>query len=184
MSYHTDAQLADIYRKQQSYFDTEVKPLLDKLNKDRNSTEMVDDAKAQRERMAKVTPEMQARSQSRFMGGMSAAQQHSISRMNDTMLATGGTALVNNARAGQQERNTSLKGDLSTAYDSLLQGSTSGLSVISQNEAARKAQHEANKSSFGSSLLGAIGTIGGGLLGGPMGAAAGGAIGSTIGGYL
>lgn len=180
----TDAELANIYREQQKYFDTEIKPLLDKLAQDRDSTKMVDDAKEQRERMAKITPEVQARNQSRFLGGMSAAQQYNISRMNDNIMATGGTALVNKARQGQQERNTALKGDLSSAYDSLLQGSTSGLNVIAQNEAARKAQAEANKRSFGSSLLGAIGSIGGALVGGPFGAAIGGMTGSTIGGYF
>jgi len=176
--------LSGLYQQRQANFEKNYVPLLDELAGDTNSRSLVASAQRQAKLLPGQLSAMSARTQSRYAGGLTAAQRMQVSHSQNGLAALSAGSAVNTARAQQRSRNESLRSDLMQVSEDMINNGSANLTQFAANEQQRKQAAAAAKKSFTGQLLSLGGAVIGGIYGGPAGAAAGASLGSAVGGAI
>lgn len=179
-----EADLERMYADQQANFDAYYAPLIDELEKEASSTEIMDNARRDSDRLDSTTRAQVDRSISRGGETLTAAQQRGLDRTIDSSISKGEATLLNVGRTQQRAYTEGVDTDLMNIGTALQNNSVDSLATISANQTARELEYENAKGGLMSNILGTVGAIGGAVVGGPVGAGIGGAIGTTIGGTM
>jgi hypothetical protein len=171
-----------MYADQQENFDRYYAPLIDELEKEADSTDIVD-------RSVKDAAALEGRSRGqveRSMGRsgetLTTAQKRGLERTIDSNVSKGESVILNTGRTKQREYQEGVTSDLMGIGTALQNNSVGALSKIASNQQRREQEYEKAKSGLMSSIMGTVGAIGGTMIGGPAGGAVGAGIGSAIGG--
>ncbi|MBM7454461.1 hypothetical protein HNR62_000290 [Oceanisphaera litoralis] len=179
-----EQMLSTLYKGRWQNFEQNYKPLLDNLAKDVNSRTLVQEASKQIGKLPEQLASMSARNQSRFAGGLTAAQRHQVTQTQDRLGGLAGASTLNQARGLQRQRNESLSGDLMQISEDMMTKGTANLTQFAANEQQRRQMAAEAKSSGLSQLLSLGGAVVGGIFGGPMGASVGASAGSMAGSFF
>lgn len=179
----SDKDLAKVYEARQKNFENNYLPLLEDLSAQTDSRDLVQNATQQTAQMADNIQTMSKRNQSRFAGGLTPAQQAQLSHDQNRLASLSAGSAVNQARSLQAQQNSSLRADLMTVTDSLINTGTANMAQFAANEQRRKEINAQAGKSFAGNML----SLGGALVGSyysPAGAQMGAGLGSMAGSYV
>src|SRR5690554_606215 len=100
--------LSQLYDGRWKNFSQNYQPLLGNLAADVDSRSLVQEAARQVGKLPEQLKEMSARNQSRFAGGLTAAQRHQVAQTQDRLAGLSAASSLNQARSLQRQRNESL----------------------------------------------------------------------------
>ena len=136
---------------------------LELIERAKNDTGLIDDAKADRDMSAGLLSGIESRNRSRYGVALTPAQiqQQQASLQRGTTLA--GVGGVNNARIAQKDNNRALMADLINIGQGVNRASLNGLSTAAQNQSTRNQAYDNAKSAYKAqttSMLGSLGAAG------------------------
>lgn len=133
---------------------------LELIEKAKNDTGLIDDAKADRDMSAGLLSGIESRNRSRYGVALTPAQmqQQQASLQRGTTLA--GVGGVNNARVAQKDSNRALMADLINIGQGVNRASLQGLSTAAQNQSNRNQAYENAKSAYKAQTTTMIGSLG------------------------
>ena len=179
----SDKDLARVYAARQRNFENNYLPLLEDLGAQTDSRDLVQNATRQTSQMASNIQTMSKRNQSRFAGGLTPAQQAQLAQDQNRLASLSAGSAINQARSLQGQQNSSLRADLMTVTDSLINTGTANMAQFAANEQRRKQANAAAGKSFAGNML----SLGGALAGsyfGPAEAQIGAGLGNMAGSYV
>lgn len=181
---NSDEDLARVYAARQKNFENNYLPLLEDLSSQTDSRDLVQNATRQASDLTGSIQTMTQRNQSRFAGGLTAAQRMQMSQNQDRLASLSAGSSINQARSLQAQQNSALRADLMNVTDSLINTGTANMAQFAANEQQRKQQNAQSGKSFAGNMLSMGGAIVGGIYGGPAGAQMGAGLGSMAGSYV
>lgn len=181
---NSDKDLARVYAARQKNFENNYLPMLNDLSSQTDSRDLVQNATRQAGELTGNIQAMSQRNQSRFAGGLTAAQRMQMSQNQDRLASLSAGSSINQARNLQAQQNSSLRADLMSITDSLINTGTANMAQFAANEQQRKLQNAQAGKSFAGNMLSMGGAIVGGIYGGPAGAQMGAGLGSMAGSYV
>ena len=183
MSGKHDKDLAKVYAARQRNFENNYLPLLEDLSAQTDSRDLVQNATRQANQLPGNIQAMSQRTQSRFAGGLTPAQQAQLAQDQNRLASLSAGSAINQARSLQAQQNSALRADLMNVTDSLINTGTANMAQFAANEQQRKQANAAAGKSFAGNML----SLGGALVGsyfGPAGAQMGAGLGSMAGSYV
>lgn len=180
---NSDKALARVYAARQKNFENNYLPLLEDLSAQTDSRDLVQNATRQANQLTGNIQAMSQRTQSRFAGGLTPAQQAQMAQNQNRLAALSAGSSINQARSLQAQQNTALRADLMNVTDSLINTGTANMAQFAANEQQRKQANAAAGKSFAGNML----SLGGALAGsyyGPAGAQMGAGLGNMAGSYV
>ena len=179
----SDKDLAQVYAARQRNFENNYLPLLEDLSAQTDSRDLVQNATRQANQLNGNIQAMSQRTQSRFAGGLTPAQQAQLAQDQNRLASLSAGSAINQARSLQAQQNSGLRADLMDVTDSLINTGTANMAQFAANEQQRKQANAAAGKSFAGNML----SLGGALAGsyyGPSGAQMGAGLGSMAGSYV
>lgn len=180
---NTDKDLAKVYAARQQNFENNYLPLLEDLSAQTDSRDLVQNATQQATQLTGNVQAMSQRTQSRYAGGLTPAQQAQLAQDQNRLSSLSAGSYINQARSLQAQQNTALRADLMNVTDSLINTGTANMAQFAANEQQRKQANAQAGKSFAGSML----SLGGAMVGsyfGPAGAQIGAGLGSMAGSYV
>lgn len=180
---NSEKDLARVYAARQKNFENNYLPMLNDLSAQADSRDLVHNATRQAGELTGNIQAMSQRNQSRFAGGLTAAQRMQMSQNQDRLASLSAGSSINQARNLQAQQNSSLRADLMNVTDSLINTGTANMAQFAANEQQRKQANAAAGKSFAGNML----SLGGALAGsyfGPAGAQMGAGLGNMAGSYV
>ena len=180
---NSEKDLAKVYEARQKNFENNYLPLLEDLSAQTDSRDLVQNATWQANQLPGNIQAMSQRTQSRFAGGLTPAQQAQLAQDQNRLASLSAGSAINQARSLQAQQNSALRADLMNVTDSLINTGTANMAQFAANEQQRKQANAAASKSFAGNML----SLGGALAGsyfGPAGAQMGAGLGSMAGSYV
>lgn len=178
-----DKDLAKVYAARQRNFENNYLPLLEDLSAQTDSRDLVQNATQQANQLTGNIQAMSQRTQSRFAGGLTPAQQAQLAHDQNRLSSLSAGSSINQARSLQAQQNSELRADLMNITDSLINTGTANMAQFAANEQQRKQANAQASKSFASNML----SLGGAMVGsyyGPAGSQMGAGLGSMAGSYV
>lgn len=179
----SDKDLAKVYEARQKNFENNYLPMLNDLSAQADSRDLVQNATRQAGELTGNIQAMSQRNQSRFAGGLTAAQRMQMSQDHDRLASLSAGSSINQARNLQAQQNSSLRADLMNVTDSLINTGTANMAQFAANEQQRKQANAAAGKSFAGNMLSLGGAMAGSYFG-PAGAQMGAGMGNMAGSYV
>ena len=178
-----DKDLAKVYAARQRNFENNYLPLLEDLSAQTDSRDLVQNATRQANQLTGNIQAMSQRTQSRFAGGLTPAQQAQLAQDQNRLSSLSAGSSINQARSLQAQQNSELRADLMNITDSLINTGTANMAQFAANEQQRKQANAQASKSFASNML----SLGGAMVGsyyGQAGSQMGAGLGSMAGSYV
>ena len=172
----SDKDLARVYAARQQNFEQNYLPMLQDLSTQTDSRDLVQNATRQANQLTGNIQSMSQRTQSRFAGGLTPAQQAQMAQNQNRLAALSAGSSINQARSLQAQQNSALRADLMNVTDSLINTGTANMAQFAANEQQRKLANAQAGRSFAGNML----SLGGALVGSYF-APAGGQVGAGLG---
>lgn len=130
------------------------------IDRSRNDTSLIDQAKTDAPQATQVSQDMQQRSIGRYGVSLTPAQQQEMQRTQQRQGSLGYINALSNSRIAQKEANTALLSDLINIGQGVNRSSQSQLASAASDANARNQAYDNAKAQSKQSTIGAIGAVG------------------------
>lgn len=178
-----EQNLRDMYQNQISDYEKNTLPMVESLQKEAESTKLVDKTRELANGLGDRTREVTDRQLGYSMGGQLASQRGAMDSRQNLAVGRANSASVTQSYDDQRNKQQAARTQLMSISEQLQSSGTASMSQAYQAKTQRDEAYKAANSGF----MSQAGAVAGGVIGsffGPWGASAGAAIGGAAGGAL
>lgn len=179
-----EQNLRDMYQNQISDYEKNTLPMVQSLQKEAESTKLVDKTRELANGLDARTREVTDRQLGYSMGGQLASQRGAMDSRRNLAVGRANSASVTQSYEDQRNKQQAARTQLMSISEQLQSSGTASMSQAYQAKTQRDEAYKAANSGFMSQAGAVAGGVIGGFFGGPWGASAGAAIGGAAGGAL
>lgn len=179
-----EQNLRDMYQNQISDYEKNTLPMIESLQKEAESTKLVDKTRELANGLDARTREVTDRQLGYSMGGQLASQRGAMDSRRNLAVGRANSASVTQSYEDQRNKQQAARTQLMSISEQLQSSGTASMSQAYQAKTQRDEAYKAANSGFMSQAGAVAGGVIGGFFGGPWGASAGAAIGGAAGGAL
>jgi beta-mannanase len=173
--------MTQMYQQRLSQFENYVEPLMDEMEAEANSTDVLDRARDVAGNLGDKVEGIAARTESYSMDGLLPSERAAARKSRKMAVGKGKSAMITSAAASDVDRRASARAQLMQMTEQLQSTGTASISQAITQKNQRDSAYRSAKSGM-MSQVGALVGAGIGFMAGPAGAAAGAGIGASIGG--